>query len=108
MRSVRHFASSAGPVSATEHASYCRCPVNALLMSGRADAAALQKLQCQRPELVLLAVLVVRFAVEAPLLGPDSDAARLISLPPEASIPCNSNGALRARASPMGGHLSVP
>ena len=86
------------PVSATEDPNN-QCPVYVLMMSGMAAVAALQKLQCQRPELVLLAVLAVRFAVEAPLLGPDSEAARLISLPPKASVPCGSSNALRAQAS---------
>ena len=70
--------------------------------------AALQKHQCQRPELVLLAVLVVRFAVEAPLLGPDSEAARLISLPPETSAPCGSSDKLRTQPSPTTGNQGAP
>lgn len=39
--------------------------------------------QCQRPELVLLAVLVARLAVEDPPLAADSEAARLSSAPIE-------------------------
>ena len=42
-------------------------------------------------------MLVVRFAVEAPLLGPDSEAARLISLPPETSGPCGSSDEVRTQ-----------
>ena len=81
----------------------CRCPAYVVWR----PVAALQTPQCQRPELVLLAVLVMRFAVEAPLLGPDSEAARLISLPPEASAPCGSSEAFRTQASPVTGRFQV-
>ena len=93
MHHVIQLASSATLVSATEHAHQYQYSINVLLMSGVAAMAALQKLQCQRLELVLLVVLAVRFAVRAPLLGPDSEAARLISMPPKVSVPCSNRDA---------------
>jgi len=54
------------------------------------EAALVQSSQCQRPVLVLLAVLVVRLAVGGPLLAPDSEMARLSSDPLEASVPCRT------------------